>query len=928
MRYLASIATVFMVFGYWAQLPISVFDCSINDPTVTQAEIDANDVFYQQCVQFTGSNYLFDQTDNKNISARTEIRIEEGFHAGGFSSTGQMHLKLEEKENLDVFSMNQADLGAIPQFDKLELGIDLPNQIDQQISDFFNDVPNTSLLSPFDPQDISVEADFYYYYEPNGTWLPQPVKIFGFYFEDFLDTGTDWQNENTPYDFRIRYTPRILGKWKCEIKVLIDEVELFKANDFVFEVVPSSLKDFTRVGVNKRYFEIGNETFFPVGQNLPWPGTGSGNYSTVAEDDIGEFHKYHDDMQDLADAGANYFRYILNPWSNGIEFEKLGHYEDRLNRAWETDRILDHARDLGLRIHFNLQVHYPFERTNPGGVIFWDWSKNDAPGAYPNCNYFPQDLGYCYSTELNLLTPEEFLVFEDQNQNPTDAAKFYKMRLRYIISRWGYSPEISVLELFSEANNIGNHANLVYDDPQSGGGGGCPAVDPNLEDPYLDDWDQAGRVYAWQNEMCRYIKEDLHHKQHPLGVNYTGHPIYEGMNVQTQAGCNMLLGDLSYYSDYTDFWTWNSYTYNPEQFEKHVAFNNNLNANNNWEEPGSPLNIDKPLMYSEIGLAGPNCDYNVTWKQLIALSPFDGSSGGFSWHHNNTGSTPIAYRNNLWKTYGYVNEFIKGVELDNDNWHFDYQDRNDNEAEVLYLRRDETFYRAAMGAIHNKTINFYTLRDSDDSDSHCVFNESELSQDVYKNAKTVRPGKFGNSLQVTDMGSDKNYWIKWYNPFTGYYYPTTSATTDNSGNLKLNFPPLWGNGNNSVLLFKAYREGQPSFQPEVQMQEVDNDYLMRDFGSTDENPNLEPSRSSSNRYTEHEIREVIVVPNPNNGMCRILYEGEADVLEITNSIGKPIFMSSNPISGEELDLSGFSSGVYFVILTGSEINLQTKFVIR
>ena len=692
MRCLATIATMFIVFGYWAQLPISVFDCSINDPVVTQAEIDANDDYYEQCILFSsGNNYSFDQNDNKDVSARTEIRIQEDFHAGEFTSTGKMHLKLEQPRNLDVFSMNQADLGAIPQFDKLELGIDLPTDIDQKIQNFFNGNPDQ--LSPFDPNDVNIQANFYYFDETSGQWSPNSVNIFGFYYEEFTDSGTDWHNENTTHDFRIRYTPRIQGRWKCSIKVFINSVETYKPNDFVFDVVPSNLKDFTRVGVNKRYFKIGDEPFFPVGQNLPWPGTGSGNYSPIPEDDMAEFHKYHSDMSDLANGGANYFRFLLNPWSIGVEFEKLGHYEDRMYLGWEMDRILNHARDLGLRIHFNLQVHYPFERVTPTSALHWDWSANNS-GAYPNCTNFPDDLGYCYSTELGLLTPQEFL----DNQA---AIGYYKQRLRYIISRWGYSPDISVLELFSEANNIGNHANLVYDP----NGGGCALVGSNIVDPYMDDINHPQRVYDWQNEMCRYIKEDLHHSQHPLGVNYTGHPIYEGMDPALNgAGCNILRSDMSYYSDYTDFWTWNSYTYNPEQFAKHVAFNNNLNANNNWEFPGTPTNIDKPLIYSEMGMPGGYCDYNVTWKQMIALAPFDGSSGGLSWHHNNTGSTPISYRNQLWQTYGYVREFIEGVELDKDNWHFDYQDRNDHKAEVLYLRRRYTKYQAAMGAIHNKTV--------------------------------------------------------------------------------------------------------------------------------------------------------------------------------------------------------------------------------
>lgn len=922
MRYLATIATVFMAFGYWAQVGLSVFDCSINSPEVTQAEIDGDDNFYKQCILFTANdNYLFDQDDNKDVTAKTEIRIKKGFHAGQFSSIGEMHLKMEEEQNLDVFSMNQANLGAIPQFDKLELGIDLPNNIDQQIDNFFNNVA-TNALSPFDPKDIIVEADFFYFYEPNGTWLPNPVKIFGFYYEEFSDIGTDWQNENTQYDFRIRYTPRVLGKWKCSIKVLIDQVETFKANDFFLEVVPSDLKDFTRVGVNKRYFKIGDEPFFPVGQNLPWAGRGE-HYNPQTED-IEEYHVYLDDIRDLSDAGANYFRFLMNPWSHGIEFEELGHYEDRMSNAWEIDRILAVAKEEDLRIHFNLQVHYPFERVAVNSAVHWDWSAANVPtpaGVLPaysaNCNYW-DDYGYCYSTELDLPTPKDFL----QSQ---EALEFYKMRIRYIISRWGYSTEISVLELFSEANNIGEHANLVYN------GSNCPSVEPNTTSPYLTDVAYPQLVYYWQNEICRYIKQDLHHIQHPLGVNYTGHPNFDNPTTNTSSGCNISRGDYSYYSPYTDFWTWNSYSYTPERFEYHVNLNNQVNPNNNVNVVNTPTNINKPLMYSEIGLAGVNCDFDLTWRQMIAISPFDGSSGGLCYDRNNNFTTAanIVERNSLWKTYGYVNEFIEGVKLDEDNWQFGHDDRADNEADVTYLRRPNS-PRAAMGAIQNKTVNFYTGRDLGAGNlSPCYTSGQDPSfKDSYKQAKSVTPGNGKNRLRIENMGSKKDYWIKWYNPFNGYYYPTTSATTNNAGRLTLDFPQLSGNGISSVLLFKAYRVGQPSFQPEIPVTVVNDDYLLKDFLVQEyEKPDIE-TRLPIGIFPNNITREVLVVPNPNNGRFRVLFEGDAKMLEITNSMGKPILFLNNPQSGEELDLSNFSSGVYFVNLRGGETSLRTKFVIK
>ena len=129
-----------------------------------------------------------------------------------------------------------------------------------------------------------------------------------------------------------------------------------------------------------------------------------------------------------------------------------------MNHAWEIDRILEKARDYNLRIHFNLQVHYPLEQVNPFTILYWDWSAHDS-GVYASGCQYGNDLGYCYSTDLGLSTPKEFMT-------TGLAMHYYKMRLRYIISRWGYSTQISVLELLSEANNVGIHANLqpVYDE--------------------------------------------------------------------------------------------------------------------------------------------------------------------------------------------------------------------------------------------------------------------------------------------------------------------------------------------------------------------------------------------------------------------------------------------------------------------------------
>ena len=61
---------------------------------------------------------------------------------------------------------------------------------------------------------------------------------------------------------------------------------------------------------------------------------------------------------------------------------------------------------------------------------------------------------------------------------------------------------------------------------------------------------------------------------------------------------------------------------------------------------------------------------------------------------------------------------------------------------------------------------------------------------------------------------------------------------------------------------------------------------------------------------------------------QVILEGNADVLTITNSIGKLITTVINPESGLQFNLSTLSSGVYLVKTYGKETNYIHKLIVK
>lgn len=638
-----------------------------------------------------------------------------------------------------------------------------------------------------------------------------------------------------------------------------------------------------RVGDNKRYFRIEDEPFFPVGQNLESPYWGYGSFDTGYFAKPFHWDEYYGELTDLKNNGANYFRYLVCPWSSEIEFEEVGNYstENRMAFAWEFDRLLDTCKSLDMRMHYNMQIHYAFEAPSLY-TTFFDWIKfgdeyNDNP--YP-CSV-PDDEGYCYRNFLDSENPTDF--FSSQ-----EAQNYYKKRLRYMIARWGYSTNIAVMELYSEVNNFGNvnpkggPNDLNYSEckfyPDSAGLGSF------YYRPYVDSsTTYCPIINSWQESMCQYIKDSLYHTDHPLAVNYTGPP-------------NDAL-DPTYQSPYVDVATYNNYGRSVEK-----AKLNYDNVEGIYHDLLDPYFIPKPFMHSEYGPGeGVGSIQQAKYKKALYYTPFIGLAGSginWDWQENEFG---------VWSFINPIREFMEGIPLDEENW-IPGQPviSSDNKIEVYFLRSEMiNDNRKVAGVIGNRTYNYYT--------QSILFGDTiglELPNlGIYEIPIDVSYFDLTDPLIIPNVSNliVSPFQINWYNAQTGLPIDTTITLTNASGELELEYPvTLTGTEDLPIIFFEAFQLGS-SIKILV---EFEGDELRQDFDQPILNDKKEQSEIPDSEMNQD---QVFIYPNPTKDQVQIkvISENWQDYeYELVDNNGRMIDQGTVTSTNFTVDLSVYQRGVY------------------
>ena len=275
--------------------------------------------------------------------------------------------------------------------------------------------------NPFDPSQIELTG---YFITPSK----KEIIIPGFFYQNFkrkLEHNREYLDELGNPSWKIRFTPIEIGTYKYYIK-LKNKGKTVKSKVKTFRVIESNNPGFIRVAKDSIYymkFDSG-KPYFAVGESITWTSRKKQTYG----------YDYY--FSKLAENSCNYSRIWLVEWNLALEWMDsnrtkgktygLGKYS--LDNSWRLDYIIELAREKEIYILLTLDTY--------GSIMdekgYWGEQR------WINNPYNAENGGPCEK-------PEDFWTNEE-------AKKLYKRRLRYILSRWGYSPNILAFELWNEVN--------------------------------------------------------------------------------------------------------------------------------------------------------------------------------------------------------------------------------------------------------------------------------------------------------------------------------------------------------------------------------------------------------------------------------------------------------------------------------------------
>jgi hypothetical protein len=639
---------------------------------------------------------------------------------------------------------------SVGQFEKLELGVQLPDSIEQKINTFLND--GVGGINPFDPGQISIEARF------KNELLS--YTVYGFYYDDFIRDAAaiqsypdghseqaipaHWISQPTNYHWRIRFAPPLQGNWNCSISIRIanEKMPSCQVNDISFDCTGFVNQGWLKKGKDNWHlaFSGSDSGFFALGQTIAWcdpifrggcplcPG-----FIHLHQDGFLDVLDY---IADLGEQGGNMVRVATIPLCWDFEFEHINNYNNRLDRAWELDQLFQLCEQKQIKISLDL-LFFSTSPDNPNPIFRWD--HNPYHTQIPGVNY-----------------PEDFFT-------NASAKEMFKRKLRYFLSRWGYSTSLGILTLTGETDG------WAYHETSSS----------------VIDRDQV----EWYAEMLPFAKAQVNYR--PL-LNTTSY-----VNIHGHHPSAFDLDDC----DITSM-----HSYHAER-EVNIRRFNELN-NQAFDKGAHGLWPDKPTYFQEMGIAtdpgqgGDPLDIegcsDINFHNSLWATAFMGSFGtGFPWWQWFNSD----YRRD---NYPALKTFFDDVNFQTET--FKYPGFWDNAKQFDFnhsTSQCETFYitnangHRAMGWIHNSTSWWGNIdQNCTDRNKNKMFKQKDDdapdSPLVLKNSLTV---------EISGLNNGKIYAIDYYNT-RGNGGKSYSATKH--ANIFGTLKPNW-TGTSADLAFKAYR---------------------------------------------------------------------------------------------------------------------------
>ncbi len=270
--------------------------------------------------------------------------------------------------------------------------------------------------NPFDPREIEVDGHFT---RPDGKTTVMP----GFLYQDgqrrLTDKGVEVVEKTGEPFWKVRFAPTVTGRWRVVIQAR-DRAGVGRSEPLAFAVTPSKSRGYVRRAKVSDYFCCDDGTpFFPVGENIAWAGR------------RGTFD--FDDWLPAAGASGMNLARIWLQWNNALSIENkesgAGRYD--LANAWRMDHVLDLARRSGVRVLFTCDSPEPYQKEHR-------WLGKLTAKPWENCPHNAANGG-------PLKEPVEFYTTDEGH-------RLIRQRLRYIVARWGWDPNIFCWELWNELN--------------------------------------------------------------------------------------------------------------------------------------------------------------------------------------------------------------------------------------------------------------------------------------------------------------------------------------------------------------------------------------------------------------------------------------------------------------------------------------------
>ena len=230
------------------------------------------------------------------------------------------------------------------------------------------------------------------------------------------------------FPWRVRFAPDDTGTWTYIVVAHLPGTgQRDTSAPQSFTVTSSNNKGYIYVDTvnSPRYFTYRNtgELFIPIGTNSIREGYHDTLYNRSALETTARL------ITQMRPYGGNFMRLIMEPFNFGIEWKArngsgLNNYDDRQRTAFDLDSILRLAEASG-DVYLQLTFGGPNELT-PKDTLWEDNPYNIANGGFVS-------------------VPDSFFTNKD-------CRRTFKDRVRYIIARWGYSPQVFGYEMKGEVD--------------------------------------------------------------------------------------------------------------------------------------------------------------------------------------------------------------------------------------------------------------------------------------------------------------------------------------------------------------------------------------------------------------------------------------------------------------------------------------------